>query len=233
MADPARDALWEALGWLEPPAGAEEALTHRSFTNEQGARRPTGPLPDNQRLEFLGDSVLGLCASELLIEEFPDADEGELSRMRAALVKAEPLAAFARKAGVGEALRLGKGADQAGDRLQTNVLADAVEALVAAAYLDGGLDRARALVRRIVADGLEKKDELGGRDPKSSLQELVQGEGKRAPVYRLAETDGPDHDRWFRVEVLVDDVVAGEGRGRSKKIAEQEAARAALEKRET
>ena len=233
MADDARDALWQALGWLEPPAAADEALTHRSFTNEQSARRQTGQLPDNQRLEFLGDSVLGLCASELLIEEFPDADEGELSRMRAALVKAEPLAAFARKSGVGEALRLGKGADLAGDRKQTNVLADAVEALVAAAYLDGGLDRARALVRRIVADGLEKKDELGGRDPKSALQELVQGDGKRAPVYRLADSEGPDHDRWFRVEVLVEDEVVGEGRGRSKKIAEQEAAQAALEKRET
>lgn len=222
--------LWEALGWEEPPALAGEALTHRSYANEHGTRRTGETTSDNQRLEFLGDAALGLCASELLMEAFPDADEGELSRMRAALVKAETLATFARKVNVGDALRLGKGADLAGDRRQTNVLADAVEALVAAAYLDGGLDRARALVRRIVGDDLDRARELGSRDPKSALQEKVQGRGRRAPVYRLATTEGPEHDRWFVVEVVVEDEVVATGRGRSKKVAEQEAARAAMEK---
>jgi ribonuclease-3 len=230
----ARAALWAALGWDAPPASAEEALTHRSFANERQSRtsRPSfSEIPkDNQRLEFLGDAVLGLCTSELLMAKYPHADEGELSRMRAALVKAESLAMFARSIGLGDALRLGRGADAAGDRHQMNVLADALEALVAAAYVDGDLPRARELVSRIVESGLARATDPGLRDPKSDLQERVQGQGKRAPVYRLASQDGPDHDRWFVIEVLIDDDVVASGRGRSKKLAEQEAARAALAK---
>jgi ribonuclease-3 len=222
----ARARVLEALGWSSPPPRLDEALTHPSYANER--RRNGGDAPDNQRLEFLGDAVLGLCASEILMGAYPGSDEGELSRMRAALVRAESLAAFARRVGLGEALRLGRGASAAGDRKQTNVLADAVEALVAAAYLDGGLDRARELVEKVVAEGLGEARRLGARDPKSELQERVQALGKKAPTYRLEGTGGDDHERWFEVEVMVDGTPLARGTGRSKKLAEQEAARAAL-----
>lgn len=216
-------ALWEKLGWATPPARAEEALTHPSYAHE---RRAT----DNQRLEFLGDAVLDLCVSELLMTAHPRADEGALSRMRAALVNADTLAEWARSVDLASALRVGRGAMAAGDRLQANVLADAVEALVAATYLDGGLDRARALVTLVVGERIERGVALADRDAKSELQEVVQSTEKRAPTYRLAETIGPDHDRTFEVEVLLDDRVLGRGRGRSKKLAEQDAARVALAK---
>jgi ribonuclease III len=227
MSDDARQRLFEALGWTEPPARTDEALTHRSYINERGARGGAPSPRDNQVLEFLGDAVLGLCVSEHLMAKYPDADEGALSRMRAALVKTEALADFGRRVGLGEAMTLGRGAVAAGDRNQPNVLADAVEALVAAAYLDGGLERARELVARVVGDRSDSA-ELSFRDPKSELQERVQARGKRAPSYQLAASEGPDHDRWFEIDVLIDGNVVARGRGRSKKLAEQEAARAAL-----
>ena len=219
--------LMKVLGWESPPARVGEALTHPSFSNEQ-RRRGSAAAADYQRLEFLGDAVLGLCVSELLMVENPEADEGALSRMRSSLVKADALAAFARTAGVGEALRLGRGADAAGDRHQTNVLADAVEALVAAAYLEGGLEQARELVRKVVSEGLGRASDLGVLDPKSELQERVQSTGRKAPTYRVGVIGGPEHERWFEVEVVVGDDVLAAGRGKSKKIAEREAARAAL-----
>jgi ribonuclease-3 len=222
----ARARVLAALGWASAPPRLDEALTHPSYANER--RRNGGEAFDNQRLEFLGDAVLGLCVSEILMKAHPGSDEGELSRMRAALVRAESLASFARRVGLGEALRLGRGANAAGDREQTNVLADAVEALVAAAYLDGGLDRARELVQSVVADGLAQARRLGARDPKSELQERVQALGRRAPTYRLEGTGGDDHERWFEVEVMVDGRPLARGTGRSKKLAEQEAARAVL-----
>ena len=231
----ARAALWAKLGWDPPPARADEALTHRSYANEQLGRRSQaerkGALDDNQRLEFLGDAVLGLAVSELLVDAHPHAAEGELSRMRAALVKAEALAEFAREVGVGDALRLGRGADAAGERQQMNVLADAVEALVAAAYLDGGLPRARSLVALIVGDRVSQPSEIAERDPKSALQEEVQATGQPAPTYHAASVDGPPHERVFSIEVRVGDVVLATGQGRSKKLAEQAAARAALARR--
>ncbi|XXY47017.1 ribonuclease III [Sorangium sp. So ce269] len=204
----------------------EEALTHPSFSNEQrGGRRV-----DNQRLEFLGDAVLGLCVTELLMERFPGAREGELSMMRSALVNTDALAAWARGVELGAALRVGRGAEVAGERDQTNVLADATEALVAALYLDRGFESARALSRKIVASPLAQlaSGSMLGRDAKSELQERVQARGAASPRYRLIGTEGPDHDRAFLVAVEVDGKVIGTGRGRSKKLAEQAAARAAL-----
>jgi ribonuclease-3 len=206
----------------------EEALTHPSYANEQ--RR--GPRVDNQRLEFLGDAALGLAVSELLMARYPSVDEGALSLMRSTLVNAEALAAWARDNALGAALRLGRGADAAGERDQTNVLADAVEAIVGAVYLDRGFDAARALSRAIVAERVERMAVVGGasgRDPKSELQERVQAEGLASPRYRVLSVEGPDHQREFLVAAEVEGALVGEGRGRSKKLAEQAAARAAID----
>ena len=223
-ADPHELAL--RLGLEGPFAHIEEALTHPSYANEH-----KGSAKDNQRLEFLGDAVLGLCVSELLMDRFPEAREGELSLMRASLVNTDALAAWARESLVGEALRLGRGADAAGERTQKNVLADTVEAIVGAVYLDLGLESARLVSRTIVGEPLEKlaNGPRLERDAKSELQERVQARGGASPKYRVVETIGPDHNREFIVAVDVDGEVLGEGRGRSKKQAEQEAARAALQ----
>jgi ribonuclease-3 len=199
----------------------DEALTHPSFANGSGS-------PDNQRLEFLGDAVLGLCVSELLTETHPDADEGRLTRMRSALVNAEALARWARTEQIGACLALGKGAQAGSEREQTNVLADAVEALVAAVYASHGLAGARALVRAVVNEPIALAERLGMRDPKSALQEKVQANGLPAPWYRVVGTRGPQHDQVFEVEVLVAEEVRGRGEGRSKRLAERAAALSAL-----
>lgn len=204
------------------PAGAahlEEALTHPSHANEMRAGA------HNQRLEFLGDAVLELCSSELLFEEYPQADEGELTRRRAQLVNADALAEFARYSGVDTALRLGRGAEANGLRRSKNVLADAVEALIAAAYLDGGLEAARQACGRLLRRGLQQQDLS---DPKTDLQELLQAKKLGAPTYRLVDSGGPAHERWFRVEVRVGDQILGDGLGRSKRAAERAAAGLAL-----
>jgi ribonuclease-3 len=206
----------------------EEALTHPSFANEQR----NGKRADNQRLEFLGDAVLGMLTGEILMTRFPLANEGELSLMRSLLVNTEALAAWGRAIGMAAELRVGKGADSAGERDRDNVLADAVEAMVGAFYLDLGLDRARELSLAIVAEALSRLGSgAAARDPKSELQEQVQAEGGSSPRYRILRAEGPDHRRSFVVEVDVDGKVLGEGRGRSKKTAEQAAARAALDAR--
>ena len=199
----------------------DEALTHTSFANESRAR-------DNQRLEFLGDAVLGLCVSELLALAHPDADEGALTRMRAALVNAEALARWARDVNVGEALALGRGARAGNEREQTNVLSDAVEAIVAAVYEARGLEGARALVSDVVRVPMAQAETLGVRDPKSLLQEKVQAEGLVAPYYRVVHTSGPAHAQVFVVECVVEADVIGRGEGRSKRLAERAAALDAL-----
>ncbi|HEY8075448.1 MAG TPA: ribonuclease III [Labilithrix sp.] len=199
----------------------DEALTHPSYANESSA-------VDNQRLEFLGDAVLGLCVSELLAQARPDADEGALTRMRSALVNAEALARWARAEGIGEAIALGKGARAGTEREQTNVLADAVEALVASVYEAHGLDGARRLVADVVREPMQEVERLGTRDPKSLLQEQVQAKGLPAPTYRVRGVRGPQHDPTFEVEVLVGPDVVGVGEGRSKRVAERAAALAAL-----
>jgi ribonuclease-3 len=200
----------------------EQALVHPSFANEQPERA------DNQRLEFLGDAVLQLCASEYLFTTHPEAAEGELTRRRAQLVSSEALGAFAREAGVEAALRLGKGAEAHGLRANTSVLADAVEALIAAAYLDAGIDAARKAcltVLQHIEAGLDA-DSVG--DTKSALQEAVQAHGMSAPTYRVVSSGGPAHEPWFEVAVSVDGRAIGSGRGRNKRTAEREAARQAL-----
>jgi ribonuclease-3 len=199
-----------------------QALVHPSFANERSERA------DNQRLEFLGDAVLQLCASEYLYEAHPGANEGELTRRRARLVSSEALGAFAREAGIEAALRLGKGAEAHGLRSNTSVLADAVEALIAAAYLDAGIDAARAACRTVlqrIEAGLDA-DSLG--DCKSALQEAVQARGMSAPSYQVLSSGGPAHEPWFEVSVSVDGRALGTGRGRNKRSAEREAAGQAL-----
>lgn len=206
---------------LEAPHLAQ-ALTHPSYANE---RREAD---DNQRLEFLGDAVLGFCVSDLIYRRFHAADEGTLTRLRAQLVNAEALAEWARLVGVPDALRLGRGAGASGLRQSTNVLADAVEALIAACFLDAGLDQARSVCERIVESRLEAFERVGARDPKSELQERLQARGELPPAYDLLESGGPPHERWFRVCVRVGEQVLGEGIGRSKRAAERGAAEAAL-----
>lgn len=198
----------------------DEALTHPSYSNERRDLR------DNQRLEFLGDAVLGFCVGELLFMREPTANEGVLTRMRAQLVSAEALSLWAREHDVSKALRLGRGAETAGLGDATNVLADAVEALVAAVFLERGLDAARALCSSIAEPALRAVGpEL---DPKSELQERLQAQSGVAPSYELVETGGPAHDRWFRVEVRHQGMLLGEGRGKSKRGAERAAAAQAL-----
>jgi ribonuclease-3 len=199
----------------------DEALTHPSFSNETGA-------PDNQRLEFLGDSVLGLAVSELLLVAHPDADEGTLTRMRAALVNADALASWGRRVGIGPALALGRGARASGDRDQTNVLADAVEAVMAAVYEAHGIDAALRLAEEVVREPLADAARLAGRDPKSALQERVQAFGLPAPTYRVIDSRGPKHEPEFEVEAFVGDRLIASGVGRSKRLAERAAAEAAL-----
>lgn len=223
------EVLHQLVGLPEGSALLEEALTHPSFANEQ---RPDKRV-DNQRLEFLGDAVLGLVTSELLMRRFPAANEGELSLMRSLLVNTEALASWARSVDLAPSLRLGRGADAAGERDRDNVLADAVEALVGAVYVARGIEGAREIGGLVVGEPLGRlsASRTVGRDAKSELQEQVQAEGSSSPRYRVIGTEGPDHRRAFHVAVEVDGDVIGEGRGRSKKLAEQAAARAAIEAR--
>lgn len=215
-----RDRIAALIGLPTDAPRLEEALTHPSFSNE---RRD---LPDNQRLEFLGDAVLGFCVAELLFVREPAANEGVLTRMRAQLVSAEALCGWAREHELSRALRLGRGAEAAGLADATNVLADAVEALIAAVFLERGLEAARELCGRIAEPALRGlRPEL---DPKSELQERLQAESGVAPSYELVETEGPAHDRSFRVEVRHQGVLLGEGRGKSKRAAERAAAAQAL-----
>lgn len=216
-----RARIDEVVG-VAPTPRLDEALTHRSYANEEKCA-------DNQRLEFLGDAVLDLCVSELLVREHANADEGALSRMHDTLVNTEALAKWARAEDLGEAIAFGKGAR--GERERTNVLADAVEALIAAVYDAHGLDAARKLVAAVIAPSVA---ELDTRDPKSLLQERVQARGAKAPTYQLKATHGTAQSTLtFEIEVIVDGAVAGVGEGKSKRIAERNAAAAALEKEES
>jgi ribonuclease-3 len=212
----------EALAGPGPIDRFDEALTHSSFANEMD-------VPNNQRLEFLGDAVLGLCVSERLVDAHGDADEGMLTRMRSALVNADALAAWARRVALGPCIALGRGATLGSEREQTNVLADTAEALVAAVYEAHGLAGARALVHDIVGELLEQAPALGVRDPKSALQEGVQARGLPPPIYRIVEVRGSPHEQVFVVEVLVNDAAVARGEGRSKRLAERAAATAALD----
>lgn len=204
----------------------QEALTHRSRANEVNGR-----VADNQRMEFLGDSILGFLVGRELFLRHPDWKEGELSRLRSALVDEENLARLARTLGLGSFLSLGKGEEKSGGREKKSVLADAYEALVAAVYLDGGMQAVQRLVKQQFGQLLAGNDPAGlSRDYKTELQELTQSRLASVPRYELVEAAGPDHDRSYRVAVYAGDTVVGEGCGRSKKAAQQAAAREALEK---
>ena len=203
-----------------------EALSHSSYANEH---RSAG-LKSNERLEFLGDSVLGFVTAEFLFAQHPDLPEGDLTRIRAALVCEQSLFEVAQKLDLGRYLKLGRGEEAGGGRKRTSILADATEAVFAAVYLDGGIGAASALIHRVLLDAeREEVVEERRRDYKTALQELVQRTPGRTITYQLVEETGPDHCRGFVMEVSVDGQAAGRGEGRSKKEAEQAAARAALE----
>lgn len=199
----------------------EEALTHRTYVNETGAGK------DNQRLEFFGDSVLDFLLSDMLLVQFPTSREGELTRIRAALVDEISLARIAAELDLGAALRLGRGEDKGGGRQKRSLLADAFEALLAALYLDGGIDPARRVVADLFRPLFTSPDLLCGRDSKTELQELARLARGQLPRYQLKQVTGPDHDKRFTVEIYLGVELMGEGVGRSKKEAEQDAARAA------
>lgn len=214
--------LFTALGQPAVPPQGEEALTHGSWINERGVRGAR----DYQRLEFLGDAVVGVCVTERLLRLFPDAQEGELSRTRAAVVCADSLADAARKVELGAALRLGRGA--AGDRDNKNVLADALEAALAAVFLHEGLEGARRAIDRLFDDDTLLRARRDSVDAKSALQERTQAARRGTPTYELVGTTGAESERVFEVEVALEGQPLARGQGRSKKLAEQEAARAAL-----
>ena len=202
------------------------ALMHSSHVNEN----PDSALAANERLEFLGDAVLELVITEKLYRDLPQASEGEMTKLRAALVSRDTLAQLARAAGLGAHLYLGKGEEASGGRDKSANLASALEAVVAATFLDQNLPTARNLILRLLEKELEKVINQGGPvNYKTQLQELVQARGQPLPVYHLLEAKGPEHEPQFTVEVRSGDTVLGQGLGKSKKQAEAEAARAALE----
>ena len=219
--------LQERLGAekLEPSLGLA-ALTHKSYSNEHRGEA----VVDNERLEFLGDAVVDLLVSHRLMERFPSADEGELSKLRALIVNEDALARIARELRVGELLRMGRGEELTGGRDKSSVLADALEAVIAAVYLTEGLSGAMAMVDRHFAEVLDGVAEgRSGDDYKTRLQELMQSQGRVPPRYRVVAEEGPDHAKTFEVEVSIGGEVFGRATGRNKKEAEQAAARKTLE----
>jgi ribonuclease-3 len=199
------------------------AVTHRSYVHEH----PDLCAGDNERLEFLGDSVVGAAAAMLLHERFPEAKEGELSRRRADLVNERALAAIAEDLGVGSALRLGRGEERTGGRGKPRLLASALEACIAAILLDGGIEVALAAAKSMLAPRIDE-NAPGAHDFKTRLQERLQSQGGATPRYEVERAEGPEHARTFHVAALRDDVVLARGSGRTKLEAEQSAARAAL-----
>jgi ribonuclease-3 len=217
----------QALGHdFRDPQLLLDALTHTSFANEAGQAGR-----DNERLEFVGDAVVGLVVATLVHAHFPDAPEGDLTQRRAALVSGAALAERATALGLGAALRLGRGEERSGGREKPRLLAGALEACIAAVYLDAGFDAAYRVAHRIFAPRLDAPG-AGLRDYKTRLQEVQQQSGHNAPRYEVLSIDGPLHARSYHVALHLDGVLAGEGRGRSKAEAEQDAARGVLAQRE-
>ena len=203
----------------------QNALAHSSYANE----RWHDSLKSNERLEFLGDSILGMVVAEHLYRNYPDRPEGELTRMRADMVCEQTLAAAANRIGIGGHLLLGHGEEQTGGRTRNSILADAVESVIAACFLDGGMDAARGFIDRFVLTDVPVR-KLRNADYKTALQELVQQKKNQQLTYKLTGESGPDHDKHFEVAVLLNGSTVGTGTGSSKKRAEQDAARVALEK---
>jgi ribonuclease III len=216
----------EAFG--APPGGGgvwDLALVHRSYAFEQPE-----PTEHNERLEFLGDAILEAVVTDLIYRGYPQLAEGEMARLRASVVNTYALAEIARDIAIGDLIKLGKGEESSGGREKSSLLANTFEALVGAAYLDGGIEKAREVLAPLFEPEIERRIEMGGRyDAKTALQEIVVRNHGRFPSYRVAST-GPDHDKHFTAHVYVDAELYGVGDGRSKKEAEQNAARGALEK---
>ena len=202
----------------------QNALTHSSYANE----RWHNSLLSNERLEFLGDSILGMVVAEYLYKQFPDRPEGELTKMRADMVCETSLAAIAEKIGLGQHLLLGHGEDRLGGRSRASILADAVESVIAASFLDGGMAAAKSFIDKFVLTNVPVK-RMHNADYKTALQELVQQKKNQVLTYVLTGESGPDHNKVFCVEVLLNDVPIGTGTGSSKKRAEQAAAKSAMD----
>ncbi len=202
----------------------QNALTHSSYANE----RWHNGLMSNERLEFLGDSVLGMVVAEYLYRNFPNRPEGELTRMRADMVCEQALAAVAERIGLGSHLLLGKGEEQCGGRSRASILADGVESVIAAMFIDGGMEAAKAFINRFVLCDVPVT-KLNNLDYKTALQEKVQEKKNQTLSYALVAQYGPDHDKRFDVQVSLNGKVVGTGTGSSKKRAEQDAAKAAME----
>ena len=202
----------------------QNALTHSSYANE----RWHNGLLSNERLEFLGDSILGMLVAEYLYRSFPDRPEGELTRMRADMVCEKTLACVANHIGLGQHLMLGHGEEQGGGRTRDSILADAMESVIAACFLDGGLDAALQFIKRFILVEVPVT-KLHNVDYKTQLQELVQQKKNQVLTYRLVGQSGPDHDKHFEVQVDLNGRTVGSGSGSSKKRAEQDAAREAIE----
>ena len=203
----------------------QNALTHSSYANE----RWHNSLLSNERLEFLGDAILGMTVAKYLYQTFPDRPEGELTRMRADMVCEQTLAKVAARINLGKHLLLGNGEEQGGGRTRNSILADAVESVIAATYLDGGMEAAQRFIEQFILVEVPVK-KLHNADYKTALQELVQQKKNQVLSYALVGESGPDHDKQFDVEVSLNGQVVGAGSGSSKKRAEQAAARSALEK---
>ena len=200
----------------------KQAITHSSFTNEQKINKAK----NYERLEFLGDAVLELVSSEFLFKEQPEVPEGELTKQRASMVCEPSLAFCARELELGEFILLGRGEEGTGGRNRDSITSDAMEAVIGAIYLDGGMERAKMFIDRFILSDLEDKQLFY--DSKSNLQELVQGKLRKKFSYELLEESGPEHDKIFRAAVCIEEEVFGEGQGRTKKAAEQQAAYKAL-----
>jgi ribonuclease III len=220
---------------FKDPVLVLEALTHSSFSNEDKKLNPTHePISDNERLEFLGDAVIGLVVAELLMQRFRQASEGKLSRWRSYLVSRRYLAELAGQMGIGELVLLGQGEKRTGGAEKRSILAAALEALVGSVYFDGGLEAVRALLGRVFEPALQELTLHPDApapllDNKTYLQEVTQSLFKTTPMYKLQEAWGPEHEKTFRVEIHVDGRFLGTGDGKSKKEAEQKAAQIALD----
>ncbi len=222
---PFHAALATRLGYaFRDPSLCERALTHRSWINEN----PDDGRADNERLEFLGDAVIALVVSDLLMRDFPEWPEGTLSRARSAVVNEEGLARAAETLGLGSWIFLGRGEEQAGGRAKRSILSDALEALIGAVYLDGGFDMAHRVAKRVLQPLVADVREAADRDFKSRLQEVAQARLQCAPTYRVVSEQGPDHDKTFEVALFLGEAEYGRASGKSKKEAQQKAAALAL-----
>lgn len=205
------------------PLLLEKALTHRSYANEQGLEG------HYERLEFLGDAVLGLVTADWLFRRYPKRPEGQLTLHKSSLVSSRSLASYARKIELGRALRLGVGEERSGGRAKSSLLADSLEAVFGALFLDGGLAAAQPVIERFLETQAAEQMKRKAQDFKTQLQELTQARGWDLPEYRLGQESGPDHDKRFRLECYIRGELAGVGEGKSKKVAQQAAAEAALD----